>query len=148
MERENIKNEEGSEVPEAEAGSSAPSVPNAEGETFAAETAETGEASAIDAAEALAADDELERELALRRAKNKAPETEEEREERIRSISEKFDSSVDYTTVLDNFEGPLDLLLYLINKNEIEIEDIFVSQVTEQFLEYMKGLPYIGTHIN
>lgn len=54
-----------------------------------------------------------------------------------------FDSEVDYTTVLDNFEGPLDLLLYLIKEQEIEIKDIFVSQVTEQFLAYMKGLPYI-----
>ena len=54
-----------------------------------------------------------------------------------------FETDVDYTTVLDNFEGPLDLLLYLINKDEIEIKDIFVSQVTEQFLSYMKGLPYL-----
>lgn len=54
-----------------------------------------------------------------------------------------FDSDVDYTTVLDNFEGPLDLLLYLINKEEIAIEDVFVSQVTEQFLSYMQGLPYL-----
>lgn len=53
---------------------------------------------------------------------------------------EQFESDVDYTTVLDNFEGPLDLLLYLINKNEIEIHDVFVSKVTEQFLNYMKGL--------
>ena len=64
-------------------------------------------------------------------------------EERLRAIREKFDSNVDYTTVLDNFEGPLDLLLYLINREEIEIKDVFVSQVTEQFLEYMKGLPYL-----
>lgn len=56
---------------------------------------------------------------------------------------EKFESIVDYTTVLDGFEGPLDLLLYLINKEEIEIKDVFVSQVTEQFLDYMKGLPYL-----
>ena len=64
-------------------------------------------------------------------------------QERIRSISEKFESNVDYTTVLNNFEGPLDLLLYLINREEIEIKDVFVSQVTEQFLDYMKGLPYL-----
>lgn len=63
--------------------------------------------------------------------------------EKIQSIREKFDSNVDYTTVLNNFEGPLDLLLYLINREEIEIKDIFVSQVTEQFLDYMKGLPYL-----
>ena len=56
---------------------------------------------------------------------------------------ENFESNVDYTTVLDGFEGPLDLLLYLVNKEEIEIKDIFVSQVTEQFLDYMKGLPYL-----
>lgn len=56
---------------------------------------------------------------------------------------DKFESVVDYTTVLNNFEGPLDLLLYLINKEEIAIEEIFVSQVTEQFLDYLKGLPYI-----
>ncbi len=64
-------------------------------------------------------------------------------QEKIQSIREKFESNVDYTTVLDNFEGPLDLLLFLINKEEIEIKDIFVSQVTEQFLEYMKALPYL-----
>ena len=56
---------------------------------------------------------------------------------------ENFESVVDYMTVLDNFEGPLDLLLFLINKEEIEIKDVFVSKVTEQFLEYMKGLPYL-----
>ena len=32
-----------------------------------------------------------------------------------------FETEVDYTTFLDNFEGPLDLLLYLIEKEEIEI---------------------------
>lgn len=55
-----------------------------------------------------------------------------------------FESEVDYDTVLDDFEGPLDLLLHLININKINIEDIFVSKVTEQFLdyiEYMKTQP-------
>ncbi len=55
-----------------------------------------------------------------------------------------FESNVDYDTVLDNFEGPLDLLLHLINIAQINIEDVFVSQVTDQFLkyvEYMKTQP-------
>ena len=55
-----------------------------------------------------------------------------------------FESVVDYTTVLDDFEGPLDLLLHLINIAQINIEDVFVSKVTEQFLgyiEYMKTQP-------
>ena len=51
-----------------------------------------------------------------------------------------FESVVDYSTKLDNFEGPLDLLLHLIKEAKIEIKDIFVSQVTEQFLLYMNGL--------
>ena len=57
---------------------------------------------------------------------------------------ENFESSVDYTTVLDDFEGPLDLLLHLINIAKINIEDVFVSKVTEQFLsyiDYMKTQP-------
>ena len=63
------------------------------------------------------------------------------------NIAEKygdFESDVDYTTVLDDFEGPLYLLLHLINIAKINIEDVFVSKVTEQFLdyiEYMKTQP-------
>ena len=51
----------------------------------------------------------------------------------------KFESVVDYDTKLSVFEGPLDLLLYLVNKAEIEIRDIFVSEVTEQFLAYIEN---------
>ena len=50
-----------------------------------------------------------------------------------------FESVVDYNTKLSNFEGPMDLLLYLVNRAEIEIKDIFVSEVTEQFLEYVNN---------
>ena len=48
-----------------------------------------------------------------------------------------FEAEVDYTTVLDNFEGPLDLLLHLIKIAEVDVKDIFVSEVTNQFLEYV-----------
>ncbi|MDY6023223.1 MAG: segregation/condensation protein A [Candidatus Borkfalkiaceae bacterium] len=54
-----------------------------------------------------------------------------------------FESVVDYSTKLENFEGPLDLLLHLIKEAKIEIKDIFVSEVTEQFLEYMNGVSYL-----
>lgn len=54
---------------------------------------------------------------------------------------DKFDSDVDYNTVLDDFEGPLDFLLFLINKEEIEIHNLFVSKVTDQFLDYVKKMP-------
>ena len=53
------------------------------------------------------------------------------------SVADKFQSTVDYTTKLSNFEGPLDLLLFLIKQAEIDVKDIFVSEVTNQFLEYV-----------
>ncbi len=65
-------------------------------------------------------------------------------EELKKETYDDFQSVVDYTTVLDDFEGPLDLLLHLINIAKINIEDVFVSKVTEQFLdyiEYMKTQP-------
>ncbi|MBN1130629.1 MAG: segregation/condensation protein A [Chitinispirillaceae bacterium] len=43
----------------------------------------------------------------------------------------------DYEVKLDLFEGPLDLLLYLVTKNEVAIVDISVSQITAQYLEYL-----------
>ncbi len=54
-----------------------------------------------------------------------------------------FESIVDYSTKLDNFDGPLDLLLHLIKDAKIDIRDIFVSQVTEQYLEYINNLEVI-----
>ena len=51
-----------------------------------------------------------------------------------------FESVVDYSTKLENFEGPLDLLLHLVKEAKIEIREIFVSQVTEQFLQYISAV--------
>jgi segregation and condensation protein A len=42
---------------------------------------------------------------------------------------------------LKQFDGPLDLLLHLIGKAKIDIKDIFVSEITEQFIEAVKGSP-------
>ncbi|MDR3124012.1 MAG: segregation/condensation protein A [Treponema sp.] len=39
---------------------------------------------------------------------------------------------------LKEFEGPLDLLLFLIKKNEVNLYDIPISQITEQYLEYLR----------
>jgi segregation and condensation protein A len=40
---------------------------------------------------------------------------------------------------LDEFEGPLDLLLFLIRKNEINIYDIPIAKITGQFLDYLRN---------
>ncbi len=42
-----------------------------------------------------------------------------------------------YRVRLEIFEGPMDLLLYLIKKDEIEIKDIPIARITEQYLEYL-----------
>ena len=43
-----------------------------------------------------------------------------------------------YIVSLKDFDGPLDLLLTLISNAKIDIQDIFVSQITEQYLETMR----------
>jgi segregation and condensation protein A len=49
-----------------------------------------------------------------------------------------FESSPDaYRIKLDAFEGPLDLLIHLIKKNEVEICDIPIALITEQYLAYI-----------
>jgi len=45
---------------------------------------------------------------------------------------------MDYTVKLEIFEGPLDLLLYLIKKNDLDIYDIPISQITAEYLEYVE----------
>lgn len=42
-----------------------------------------------------------------------------------------------YKVKLEIFEGPLDLLLHLIKQNEVDIYDIPIAKITEQYLEYM-----------
>ena len=46
----------------------------------------------------------------------------------------------EYRVSLSRFEGPLDLLLHLIEKAEISIEEIFVSEITAQYMAYMEDL--------
>jgi segregation and condensation protein A len=43
----------------------------------------------------------------------------------------------EYEVKLDLFEGPLDLLLYLVNKAEVDIVQIPVAQIAEQYIEYL-----------
>ena len=43
-----------------------------------------------------------------------------------------------YKVKLEVFEGPLDLLLYLIKKEELNISDIPIARITDQYLEYLE----------
>lgn len=45
-----------------------------------------------------------------------------------------------YVVTLSQFEGPLDLLLHLITRAKVDIKDIFVSEITEQYLASLEGI--------
>ena len=52
---------------------------------------------------------------------------------------DQFESSPDaYKIKLESFEGPLDLLIHLIKKNEVNIHDIPIARITEQYLSYIE----------
>ncbi len=51
---------------------------------------------------------------------------------------EYFHASEAYRVDLPDFNGPLDLLLYLIQKDEIDVYDIPIARITEQFLAYLE----------
>jgi len=57
------------------------------------------------------------------------------------------DGTRSYTVRLDMFEGPLDLLLHLIRKNEINVFDIPIALITEQYLEYLKMMKELDLDI-
>ncbi|MCX5714741.1 MAG: segregation/condensation protein A [Candidatus Omnitrophica bacterium] len=52
-----------------------------------------------------------------------------------------------YKIKLDLFEGPLDLLLYLVKKDHLNIYDIPISQVTEQYLRYLELMRLLDLNI-
>ena len=47
---------------------------------------------------------------------------------------------LDYKIKLEIFEGPMDLLMHLLEKNQLDIYDIPIAVVTEQYLEYLQAL--------
>ncbi|WP_284141246.1 MULTISPECIES: segregation/condensation protein A [unclassified Virgibacillus] len=52
-----------------------------------------------------------------------------------------------YKVKLETFEGPLDLLLHLINRYEIDIYDIPVAQITEQYMHYIHTMQKLELNI-
>src|SRR3989338_900625 len=48
-----------------------------------------------------------------------------------------------YKLKLELFEGPLDLLLYLIKKNDIDITNIPIVEITQQYIEYIEMIKMI-----
>ncbi|MBS0660113.1 MAG: segregation/condensation protein A, partial [Verrucomicrobia bacterium] len=53
----------------------------------------------------------------------------------------------DYKVKLEAFEGPLDLLLFLVRKEEVELWDIPIERITQQFLDYMAACEELDIHL-
>jgi segregation and condensation protein A len=52
-----------------------------------------------------------------------------------------------YRVKLDIFEGPFDLLLFLIRKNEVDIYDIPIAKITSQFLDYIEVMRILDLNV-
>lgn len=55
--------------------------------------------------------------------------------------------SQEYKVKLEVFEGPLDLLLYLIKKDEVDIYDISIERITQQYLEFMEAFKVLDLEV-
>ena len=53
----------------------------------------------------------------------------------------------DYRVNLDVFAGPLDLLLYLVRKEEVDIYDIPIAKITDQYLRYLELLKQLDVDL-
>ncbi|MCE9544222.1 MAG: segregation/condensation protein A [Planctomycetia bacterium] len=53
---------------------------------------------------------------------------------------------MDFRVQLEIFRGPLDLLLYLVRKHEVEIVDIPIAMITDQFLEHLEVIEQIDVN--
>ncbi len=52
-----------------------------------------------------------------------------------------------YSIKIDNFEGPLDLLCYLIDKNKMNIYDVNLTEITNQYIEYLNAMEQMNLEI-
>lgn len=53
----------------------------------------------------------------------------------------------EYKISLEVFEGPLDLLLYLIKKEEVDIYDVSIGRITHQYLQYLEALEVLNIEV-
>lgn len=52
-----------------------------------------------------------------------------------------------YETKIDAFQGPLDLLLHLIKETKVDIHEIKIAEITEQYLAYIKAMENLHLEI-
>ncbi|NLB38038.1 MAG: hypothetical protein GX810_02155, partial [Clostridiales bacterium] len=49
-----------------------------------------------------------------------------------------------WTLKISQFEGPLDMLLFMVNRAKIDIREIFVSEITAQFIQSVREADGVG----
>ena len=54
---------------------------------------------------------------------------------------------LDYSIKIDEFEGPLDLLCYLIEKNKLNIFDVKISDITDQYIDYINQMEQMNLEV-
>ena len=54
---------------------------------------------------------------------------------------------MDYSIKIDEFEGPLDLLLHLIKESNINIQDIEINEITKQYLDYINKMEELNINV-
>ena len=54
---------------------------------------------------------------------------------------------MDYSVKIDEFEGPLDLLLHLIKQSNIDIVDIEINEITKQYLDYLNKMEELNINV-
>ena len=54
---------------------------------------------------------------------------------------------MDYSIKINEFEGPLDLLLHLIKQSNIDIYDIEISEITKQYLDYINKMEELNINV-
>ena len=54
---------------------------------------------------------------------------------------------MEYSVKINEFEGPLDLLLHLIKESNIKIEDIKIDEITKQYLDYINKMEEMNLDI-
>jgi len=60
---------------------------------------------------------------------------------------ETFSESSSYKIKIENFEGPLDLLCHLVEKNKMNIYDISISEITDQYVEYINSMSAMSLEV-
>ncbi|MCX8073976.1 MAG: segregation/condensation protein A [Clostridia bacterium] len=55
--------------------------------------------------------------------------------------------ATEYKIVINNFEGPLDLLVFLINKNKMSIFDVSLSELTDKYIEFLDEMTELNLEI-